>query len=410
MFNTQNLSIAIEQIRSGKMRTFLTTLGITIGIGTVIFIVAILEGYNSSMTAELNVLGANTFQVQRQDQFGVISVGSGDKKKYRKKLKIELAQAIRENCNLTEGVGAEVWQNGMILSYKNKRTNPNLHLAGGEPDFFLNNGYFVGMGRSFSSEDVSLHKRVIVLGMDAVEVLFPFEDPIGKIVKMNGSKYTVIGVLEKMGNSTFGESRDNRIVIPITAFEDLMGKHRSAIITVRIADGVNIDDAINQVIGVVRKERKVPPGEDNDFAIFSNDTLIDSFNNIARQIKLVAVLLGMISLLVGSIGVMNIMLVTVTERTREIGIRKAVGARKTVILLQFLSESVVLSFIGGLIGLLLGFGLAGLISLTLKIPFVVPLWVVVSSLVVTSLVGIIAGLYPASRAARMEPINALRYE
>jgi len=405
----ENLSIAIDQLKSGKMRSFLTTLGITMGIGTVIFIVAILEGYNLSITAEMNILGANTFQVQKRDLNTGIQVGHR-KEKYRKDLKKELAEAVREHCDLIEAVGAEVWQYNSIINYKDRKTNPNLYVAGGEPEFFINNGYLVESGRILTKEDIDLHKRVIVLGYDAVDVLFPFEDPVGKMVKVRGTKFLVVGVLEKIGNTTFGESRDNANCIPITTFEDLWGRHRSVNLTLRVKEGADFEEAQNQVIGVIRKERKVKPGEENDFGVFSNDTLVDSFNNIAVQIQIVAILLGMVSLLVGSIGVMNIMLVTVTERTREIGVRKAVGARKSTILMQFLSESIVLSIIGGIIGMILGFGFAGIISLTLGFPIAVPIWVVISSLAVTTLVGLFAGMYPAARAAKMDPINALRYE
>ncbi len=410
MYLFENILIALEQIRSGKTRTFLTTLGITIGIATVIFIVAVLEGYNANMTKELNILGANTFQVQRDDQISGVQVGPRNKRKFRPKIQPELAQTIREHCDLIEAVGAELWQFGVAVAYKEKKTNPNVHVAGGEQEFFLNNGYFLNTGRAFSPEDIALHKRVAVLGMDVVDVLFPFENPLGKTIRIRGRKFTVIGLLEKMGNSSFGQSRDNRVVVPLSSFEDLFGRNRSANITVRTKPGVAFDEAKTQVIGVVRAARKLRPGEENNFGIFSNDSLVDSFNNIADKIKLVAILLGLVSLLVGSIGVMNIMLVTVTERTKEIGIRKAVGAHKAQILLQFISEAVVLSIIGGMVGMLLGFGFAGLVSLWLKIPFIVPFWAVVSSLVVTSLVGILAGMYPAARAAGLDPITALRYE
>jgi putative ABC transport system permease protein len=405
----ENLRIALAQLKSSKLRAILTTLGITIGIATVIFIVSILEGYNLSITRELNILGANTFQVQKRDNFSGIRVGH-QREKYRKDLKKELAEAIRENCDLVSLVGAEVWRFGMSLQYKDKKTNPNLRVAGGEPEFFPNNGYFIDEGRPLTKEDVAAHNRIIVLGMDAVDILFPFENPLGKIIKIDGSKFKVVGILERLGNSTFGESRDNSMVIPITTFEDKWGKYRSVNLTISVKDPLYFEEAKDQVIGVIRKERKVPPGEENDFAIFSNDTLVSSFRDIASVIELVAILLGMISLLVGSIGVMNIMLVTVTERTREIGIRKAVGAKRSMILLQFLNESVVLSLIGGLIGMIIGFSLAGILSASLNIPFSTPVWAVVSSIMVTSIVGLLAGLYPAARAARMDPINALRYE
>lgn len=404
-----NLLLALGQLKSGKLRSLLTVLGITIGIATVIAIVAVLEGYFASVSADLNVLGANTFQVQKWDNFGGIHVGDGDSR-HRKNLKPALAKVVREECDMVLNAGAELWQFGQSIQYKDKRTNPNLRVAGGEPEFFPNNGYFIGQGRALTREDVVNKTKNVVLGMDAVEKLFPFKDPLGESVKIKGLKFKVVGVIEELGRQTFGGSQDNNVVIPITTFEAMYGRGRSANITISVKDMSKFEETKDQVIGVIRRERKVAPGADNDFALFSNDTLVDSFRGIANQIQLVAALLGMVSLLVGSIGVMNIMLVTVTERTREIGIRKAVGAKRSTILLQFLNESILLSLVGGLLGMLIGFGLAFAANMALDIPFVVPVWIVVAAVLVTSIVGLGAGLYPAAKAAKMDPIIALGHE
>ena len=183
MIFQENLLVAVNQLKSGKMRSILTTLGITIGIGTVIFIVAVLEGYNKSITEELNILGANTFQVQKRDVNTGIQMGHR-RREFRKDLKKELAIAVRENCDMIEAVGAEVWRYGQSIHYKEKHTNPNILVAGGEPEFFINNGYFIESGRFLTPEDIASHKKVAVVGMDAVDVLFPFEDPIGKLIRI----------------------------------------------------------------------------------------------------------------------------------------------------------------------------------------------------------------------------------
>ncbi len=405
----ENLYMALEQIRTGKLRSMLTLLGITIGIATVIAIVSVLEGYFANITKDLNALGANTFQIEKRDRNAGINVGMMRREK-RPDIQRELAAVLREKCAACALVGAEVWKGGQVIRYKDNRTNPNISVTGAEAEFFPNNGYFIRNGRALTREDDRARRAVVVLGMDVVDKLFPFEDPVGKTVKIKGKRFRVIGFMERMGAQSFGGSKDNLVVIPLSTFETLFGKERSVNITVSVRKGFSMDEAMDQAIGITRRFRKLSPGEPNNFGVFNNQTLVDTFEGIATQIQLAASLLGVIALLVGSIGVMNIMLVTVTARTREIGIRKAVGATRFSILMQFLQESALLSLIGGLLGMLLGFGLSGAASLLLDIPFVAPVWVVITALLVTALVGILAGLYPAWKAAHMKPINALRYE
>jgi putative ABC transport system permease protein len=409
MYLQENLIVAWLQIKSSKLRSVLTTMGITIGIATVICIVAILEGYNLNVTRELNMLGANVFQVEKYDRDAGIQVGHRSFE-MRKDLKKEYSQEIREKCDAVKFVGAEVWYYNISFKYRDKKTNPSFLLAGGEPEFFENNAEPIGRGRGLLRSDVLGNARVTVIGQDIVDILFPFEDPLGKYIKIAGTKFRVVGTIDRMGTSTFGQSRDNRAVIPITTFEDLFGSYRSVYLTVQSVDIERLEEAKSQVIGVLRKLRKIPPGKENDFAIWSNDSLVESFENTAEKIQLGAILIGMISLLVGSIGVMNIMLVSVTERTKEIGTRKAVGAKRKTILFQFLNESIFLSLIGGFLGVVSGFLFAFIISSAFSMPFAVPIWSVISAFLVTSFVGLFAGIYPAAKASKLDPIEALRYE
>jgi putative ABC transport system permease protein len=407
MYLLELINTAYHQLKANRLRSILTTLGIVIGIGTVILIVSVLEGYRSSIEAELNILGANTFQVEK---YGPRIFTGHEHRKPRKDLTVEMANEIRSHCPSVKNVGAETWQGGEIVAYNGERTNRNVPLAGATPEFAENNGYFIQEGRFITDQDVRSHANVIILGMDIVDKFFPYSSPLGEEVRIRNQKFKVIGIFEAQGNSVFGESRDNLAAIPISVWQEIYGKHRSINITVMAKSAELFDKAQDEVIGVLRRIRKVPPGEESDFDIFYNETLIDSFNNVAKYIELGGILIGFVSLVVGGIGVMNIMLVSVTERTREIGIRKAVGARRLNILIQFLLEAITLCLLGGLLGFGTGVGLAGLISLLAKLPMSIPVWAVISAIITTTIVGLFSGIYPAYKAAGLNVVDSLRYE
>ncbi len=402
----ESLDIALAAIRANKLRSTLTLLGIIIGVMTIIAMQSLITGLRNSINQQVSMLGSNVFQVQK---YPPIHEGNMAKYRNRKNLTIEEANAIRERVPAARLVGAEVWTWGREIRHEDKKTLPNVQIAGATPEFLENNGYEIAQGRFITHQDVDYVRGGAVIGSDIMEKLFPFENPIGKDIKIEGQRFEVIGVFEKMG-STLGRSQDNHLAIPISAFTNIFGKERSVNITVQAQSSELFDEAIEQTIGVLRAARHVPPGDENDFDIFSNDTMIEFFDKLTKYVRIVAVGIASISLLVAGVGIMNIMLVSVTERTREIGIRKSVGAKRKDVLWQFLIEAVVLSEFGGVIGILLGLGIGKLVEATTPVPADVPLWTVFLGLIFCSAVGLIFGVYPATKAARLDPIVALRYE
>ena len=402
----ESLAVAVDAMRANKLRSILTTLGIIIGVTTIIGMMSIIQGLQNYMVGELSVLGSNTFQVQKDPpiQFGQLD----EKYRNRKRLQLEHAYAIKK-APAVIAVGPEDWQFMKVVRYREKKTNPDVIMAGATPEFQTSNGYFVGEGRFITDEDVGLRRQVIVLGMDIVEMLFPHTNPIGKDVRIDAHKFKVIGTLEEQGSS-FGQSKDNYVVIPITTCQKIYGDKRSLNITVQAKNVELLDTAIEQTIGILRVVRKVPPGKSNDFEIFTSESLVDTFNDLSKYVKIAAVGIALISLLVGGIGIMNIMLVSVTERTREIGIRKSVGAKRSDILWQFITEAVILGNIGGALGIIVGVLLGILIGAISPLPTAVPIWAVFLGIGFCTIVGLFFCIYPAAKAARLEPIVALRYE
>lgn len=403
----QLLSISFQSILNNKLRTSLTILGVVVGIFSIIVIMTIITMLQNSIEDGLAMLNKNTFQIQKFD----IIQNHAQRRNQRTRRNITVVEANRLKKMLTQAkyVGAEQWQVSTV-KFGNKKTNPNINIGGQTVDAMRTNDFKVEFGRDLRESDIQNSTDVCIIGKAVVEKIFPNFNPIGQTVRVDGRPLRVIGVMEKQPEM-FGQSNDNYVLIPITTWQNMYGKYsRSVNIMVTAYNTEDYDDVIESAIGHFRKIRKVPPGEPNDFSIFSNESMITTVNDITGPIKIGALVVSVIALLAAGVGIMNIMLVSVTERTREIGIRKAIGAKKSSILIQFLFEAIILCLVGGFIGIVVGVGIGNLAGSLLSAQSAIPVdWVIIGiSLCVT--VGLIFGTYPAYKAANLDPIEALRYE
>lgn len=413
-FFGENVKMAINSVITNKLRSFLTLIGVIAGVASIIAVMTGIALLKAKMDSNFSRLGSNTFQVQKWPAIG--SSGKNWRKiRLRKPLTIEHANLVREKIKEAELVGAELWEFPVQLSHENLKTNLNVVLAGGTPEFQINNNQLVSVGRFINDEDVRVSRKVIVIGTRIVNKLFPFKDPIDQEVRVGAQKYTVIGVYEELGDTPSG-SGDNSACIPISAFmqqfglKDPDGFDRSINITVKARSGVSVEHLIGEVRGVLRIARGVKPLEADDFDIFSNDSMVRTLGEMTAVIRLVAIAMGGIALVVAGIGIMNIMLVSVTERTKEIGIRKAIGAKQRDIMYQFLVEAVVLCEIGGFVGIGVGVAIGNIVSFLINVPIIIPYGWAVTGLIFCSMIGILSGLWPASKASKLDPIESLRFE
>jgi putative ABC transport system permease protein len=404
----QLFSISFQSILNNKLRTSLTILGVVVGIFSIIVIMTIITMLQNSIEDGLAMLNKNTFQIQK---FDAMQTGHRDRsQRNRKNITIQEAKRLKELLTQARYVGAEQWQGGKVVKYGNLETNPNIHVGGQTIDAMRTNDFNVEFGRDFRQDDVQNSTDVCILGVDVVEKIFPNMNPVGQIVRVDNQPLRVIGVMEKQPEM-FGESNDNYALLPITTWQSIYGKYRRSVnIMVTAPDKESYDAVIESAIGHFRKIRKVAPGEPDDFSIFSNESLISQVNDITGPIKIGALAVSLVALIAAGIGIMNIMLVSVTERTREIGIRKAVGAKRTNILMQFLIEAIVLCIVGGLIGIIIGISIGNLTGSFLNAEFAIPIDWVVIGISMCIIVGVIFGTYPAYKAANLDPIEALRYE
>jgi putative ABC transport system permease protein len=403
--------MAFSAIRANKLRSALTLIGIVVGVFSIIAVMTAMGVLRNSIEEGMTQLGANTFQIQKYPAGFDSGPEERRRLRNRKDITFEQAERVRDQATYAEAVGIESWQFGRIVLWEGRKTNPNISIAGENIDGLTTNNWLVGRGRGFSSQDMDEGRKVIILGENLAEKLFPaYVNPLEQIVRIDGQLYNVIGIFEKKG-SALGDNQDNFGAIPITTYFGVYGKNsRSVNIMVKAVDRDVYEDCLDQSRAILRASRNVPPGDEDDFAYFSNEGMITQFNDITSGFRLGVLLISSISLLAAGVGIMNIMLVSVTERTREIGIRKALGAMRRDILSQFIIEAVLLSQIGGVFGVILGVIGGNVVSILLSVPAVVPWDWALIGLLVCSAVGLSFGVYPAWKAATLDPIEALRYE
>ncbi len=406
----ESAAMAVDTLRANKLRSSLTILGVSVGVITVIFMVSIIQGLNRAFADQIESLGSNTIFVSKFDpSFGR---PPGPEELHRKDITMADAEALRREAPSIVGVSPIHRMISSTVRYNEKQTDTPI-LFGVTPYYEFVHSQNVNQGRFILDIDMEARSNVCILGIDVVRALFPFEDPMDKELKINGNSYRVIGVMEPLGNF-FGQSRDNSVFIPITTFDkyypDLPAPRVVFFIIVRPKSRAYVKSAMDEIEDILRRRRRVPANAPNNFGISSQDSLLDIYNQLTGATALVLTAISFVALMIGGIGVMNIMLVSVTERTKEIGIRKAVGATRGNIMSQFLIEAVALTAIGGIAGLIIGEVASLLMNRYSPLPAYVPLWAIAMGLGISAAVGIIFGLWPAWKAARLDPIEALRWE
>jgi putative ABC transport system permease protein len=404
----ENIKIGLQSVRSHLLRSALTMLIIAFGITALVGILTAIDAIKFSLTNEFSRMGANTFSIRKQEMFarGGERISDSPSITYRE------AEEFRKRFGYGSTVSVLAFGNQIYtVKYENRKTNPNVSLLGCDENYLATSGYTLDRGRSFSVTEVEFGSNVAILGSVLAERLFQgVVDPVGKSISVGSVKYKVVGVLRSRGAS-MGFSNDNNVFVPVNNLRRMLtGQNPSFQISVKAADAASMDATIAEATSLFRKIRRLDPREQVNFAVESSDNLVQMLIDNISTITFAATGIGLITLLGAAIGLMNIMLVSVTERTREIGIRKAMGATRVIIRNQFLSEAVVIGILGGIIGILGGMLVGNITTMITGGKFIVPWGWMVMGVILCIVVGLVSGLYPASRAARLDPIESLRYE
>ena len=399
------IRLALATTREHKMRSFLTVLGVIIGTGAVIGVGSIIAGLDGAISNLIRSFGPNTIIVTKTTAMGH---ATRDERR-RKPLSLEDARSIQQHCPSVQYVSPYLFPPPGIHSAKYKGADLyNIGIAGTEEGYAAG-GTTMKYGRFFTDLENAHHLPVVVIGADVQRQLLPNMDPIDKILEVDGHEFRIMGVMNRPAAYLPGQD-DTRILIPYFSMHKMFPTAQEHMLVVIAYPGM-LDKAQDEIRAVLRIERRVPLNAPDNFSMTTAEQMIEQFHSVTAMVALVMVILSSIGLLVGGIGVMNIMLVSVTERTREIGIRKAVGARKSDIIIQFLTEAVVLTSLGGVIGLMLGWTVSHAVGLVFpNLPTAVPVWAAVSGVSMSVGVGLFFGIWPAGRAARLDPVEALRYE